>query len=937
MDASLAAFSFSSVSSRSEGRALRPASIAELLPRAALTNPRSGVRLIPAGRDSDSALVTYAALLDEARRILGGLQGHDHHCGGKVALLLERPGDFIPAFWACVLGGYVPCPVVPIRNDADRWAKHLAHVDNLLDHPLFVTTGALSSELPGVAGVDVDTLRAATPGEPTFEAQLADPAVLVLTSGSTGNCKAVVLTHANLLASMAAKAARQRLTASDVTLNWIAFDHVAALLEVHMVSLYVGAEQLHAEPATILTDPLQFLRLIDRYRVSVTFTPNFLLGQINAALQSPPPQSAGSHSAALDLSCVRHIVSGGEANVVETGRRFLELLAPTGLARNVLKPAFGMTETCGGSVYSHEFPDGDGRREFASVGQPVTGFRMRIVDECGAPLPDGEPGELQLRGPMVFSSYYNNKEATRAAFTVDGWFRSGDLGCMQDGRLSLVGRSKDSIIVSGVNYFSHELEAALDPLDGIERSFVAVFPTRPNGADTEQLVITFATSFAVDDEAGLHQLVIAVRNTAIMLWGFRPALILPLPKDLFPKTSLGKIQRTLLRKQLEAGAFAAHEARIADVTSRQLGGYTAPETPAEAVITRIHARMFGLDPTTLSTTASFFDLGGTSLDILKLKQKLEQRLGLVDVPIVAILQNPTVRALAARLAPGRRQEKSEYDPIVPLQVTGSKTPLFCVHPGVGEVLIFVNLAKYFVNDRPFHALRARGFGEGEAYFATFDEMVSTYTAAIRKRQPHGPYAVAGYSLGGPVAFEIAKRLEAQGERVAFIGSIDMGPATVNQLGEIDTVENVVNLAFFLSLIDKKQAMELPQQLRAALPAQDPCAYLMKIAPPERLAELDLNMAKFTAWAALVQSLLPLGGSYRPSGSVESMTVFVAHPLRGTKQDWVNNQLKRWDEFTRSPNRYIDVAGEHYTLMSAKYLAGFQAVLRAEIDRSMDGR
>jgi acyl-CoA synthetase (AMP-forming)/AMP-acid ligase II len=338
MDASLAAFSFSSVSSRSEGRALRPASIAELLPRAALTNPRSGVRLIPAGRDSDSALVTYAALLDEARRILGGLQGHDHHCGGKVALLLERPGDFIPAFWACVLGGYVPCPVVPIRNDADRWAKHLAHVDNLLDHPLFVTTGALSSELPGVAGVDVDTLRAATPGEPTFEAQLADPAVLVLTSGSTGNCKAVVLTHANLLASMAAKAARQRLTASDVTLNWIAFDHVAALLEVHMVSLYVGAEQLHAEPATILTDPLQFLRLIDRYRVSVTFTPNFLLGQINAALQSPPPQSAGSHSAALDLSCVRHIVSGGEANVVETGRRFLELLAPSGLARNVLNP-----------------------------------------------------------------------------------------------------------------------------------------------------------------------------------------------------------------------------------------------------------------------------------------------------------------------------------------------------------------------------------------------------------------------------------------------------------------------------------------------------------------------------------------------------------------------------------------------------------------------
>src|SRR5439155_497121 len=131
------------------------------------------------------------------------------------------------------------------------------------------------------------------------------------------------------------------------------------------------------------------------------------------------------------------------------------------------------------------------------------------------------------------------------------------------------------------------------------------------------------------------------------------------------------------------------------------------------------------------------------------------------------LQNPTVRALAARTAPGCLEVGREYDPIVPLQLSGNKTPLFCVHPGVGEVLVFVNLAKYFVNERPFYALRARGFNEGEKYFATFDEMVSTYVSAIRSRQPHGPYAVAGYSYGGAVAFEIAKVLESKGERAAF--------------------------------------------------------------------------------------------------------------------------------------------------------------------------
>jgi acyl-CoA synthetase (AMP-forming)/AMP-acid ligase II/thioesterase domain-containing protein len=930
MSVSLA--SVSSALPEAEGQPAHPESIAELLLRAAQWHPRSGVRLV----SGEAALLTYPALLDQARHILGGLQSYGLHANAKVALLVEGPVDFIPAFWACVLGGFVPCPLVPIRNDPERWATHLAHVDSLLDHPLLVTTRAMKRDFPDLNAAELESLRDWARGEPSYSAQPTDPAVLVLTSGSTGNSKAVVLTHGNLLASMAGKTQKQQMSAVDITLNWISFDHVAALLEAHMLPLYVGATQLHVDPAAILADPLLFLRIIDRYRVSMTFAPNFLFGQINAALQSAGADSK-SEPLTLDLSSLRHIISGGEANLVETGRRFLDLLGPYGLGGNSLWPAFGMTETCAGSIYSRTFPECYAHREFASLGEPITGLQMRVVDDLGTPLPPGESGELQLRGPMIFTHYYNNDAATNAAFTAEGWFRTGDLGRIEEGHLSLVGRSKDSIIVSGANYFSHELESVLERTDGIERSFVAAFPTRPKGADTEQLVVTFATSFPLDDDARLHQLIVAVRNTTILLWGFRPALILPLPKDVFPKTSLGKIQRAVLRRRLEAGELAAYEAHVAGVTSRQLGGYTPPEGAAEIAIAGIYADMFGLDPVTLSTAASFFDLGGTSLDILKLKRKLEQRLGLADLPIVTILQNPTVRALAARTAPGRLEEKSEYDPIVPLQLSGTKTPLFCVHPGVGEVLVFVNLAKYFVNERPFYALRARGFNEGEEYFTTFDEMVSTYVNAIRSRQRHGPYAVAGYSYGGAVAFEIAKVLESQGERVAFVGSFNLPPHIKYRMDELDEVEGAVNLAFFLALIDKQQADELPAKLRAALPVQDPCEYLIRNAPRERLVELDLDLAKFTAWAGLAQSLLTLGRSYVPSGAVESMTVFYAHPLRGTKENWLNNEIKRWDDFTRSPNRYVDVAGEHYTLMGPKHVASFQGVLRAELDRALDGR
>lgn len=910
-------------------RAAQWTNIADLLLRAVQKYPRSGVCLVSRQSDSKTALLTYPALFEEAQCILGGLRALDHPPGANVALLLEHHRDCIPAFWACVLGGYIPCLLAPIRDDPGRWAKHLAHVDTLLDRPLLVTTSALKKELPdGVTAADLNALRTRPPFEPICNSGLDDPAVLVLTSGSTGNSKAVVLTHGNILASMAAKTERQQLTYADVTLNWISFDHIAALSETHLLPLYVGAMQLHAEPSTILAEPMLLLHLLHRYRVSMTFTPNFLLGQINTALQSAAADGTHHEPLCLDLSCVRHIICGGEAIVVETALRFLTLLGPYGLPHSALWPAFGMTETCAGSVYSREFPFGESQREFASLGLPVTGLQMRVVDDGGEPVPAGECGELQLCGPMVFSRYYNNDEATRAAFTPDAWFRTGDLGRIEDGRLSLVGRSKDSIIVNGVNYFSHELETALQQLVGIEPAFVAAFPTRSKGADSEQLVIAFAMSFAMEEEAKLHQLAVAVRNTTILLWGFRPALILPLPKEVFPKTSLGKIQRTMLRKRLESGEFAAHEAYIAGVTNRQLGGYAAPQGPAEIAIAGIYAQMFGLDPQTLSATASFFDLGGTSLDILKLKQLLAQHLGLADVPIVKILQNPTVRELA-------RQDKDEYDPIVPLQTTGDRTPLFCVHPGIGEVLVFVNLAKYFVNERPFYALRARGFNDGEKYFATFDEMVTTYVAAIRRRQPHGPYALSGYSYGGVVAFEIAKRLESQGERVAFVGSIDMPPHIRHAMESVDAVESAVLLAFFLSLIDKKQVQELPAQLRAMQPAQDICAYLVALAPAERLAELDLDLAKFTAWAALTHTMAVIGRSYVPVGTVESVTAFHANPLRGSRQQWLND-IKHWDEFTRTPVRYIEVVGEHYTLMG-KHVTSFQSVLRAELDRSLGGR
>ncbi|MFG3016100.1 AMP-binding protein [Streptomyces cinerochromogenes] len=916
----------------------RSTGLGSLLVRAAADFPEHGLRYCTAEHPSEHTLQTYPELLAESLRLLGALRAEGVRPGRVVALLLERPEEFVPALWACLLGGITACPLVPLRNDPQRWAAQLSHVDTLLGGPLVLTDRRTREELPAVEGLAVTTVEeltaAAVPDAPEAPPAAGDPddvALLVLTSGSTGAAKAVRLTHRNLLASMAAKARTQSLTAADVTLNWISYDHVAALLEAHLLPLSVGAVQVQVPPEAVLADPVRFLRLIDAHRVTMTFTPNFLLGLINKALDRQPSPPA------LDLSCLRHIVSGGEANPVATGLAFLDRLAPLGLCRGALWPAFGMTETCAGSIYNREFPGTDRGSEFAAVGRPVDGLRIRITAGDDTPLADGETGEVQLTGPMITDGYWNDKEATQAAFTADGWFRTGDLGRLDGGRLTLVGRSKDSIIVNGVNYYSHDLESVLDGLEGIARSYVAAFPTRPPGSDTEHLAVAFAvTPDVAGDEAALHRLLIAVRNTAVLHWGFRPAVLLPLPEDAFPKTSLGKIQRSLMRRRLESGDYAGHLAAVQELVIRQLGGYTAPEGETERTLTELYGDLVEEDPATISATAGFFDLGGTSLDILRLKRLIAERFPGVELPVLAILTSPSVRALAARIDAGQGGGPAPYDPVVPLQTTGEGTPLFCVHPGVGEVLVFVNLAKYFAHERPFYALRARGFNPGEKPFGTFDEMARTYADAIRARQPHGPYALAGYSFGAAVAFEVAKLLEADGERVDFLGSFNLPPHIKYRMDELDFVETAVNLAMFLDLVPEQRAATLPAELRP-LGRREQLARLIDLADPDRLAELDLDLARFTAWAELADGLTDLGRSYRPAGSVARMSVFHAVPLRGTRQDWLDKELSRWADFTREEPRYIDVPGEHYTLMGPRHVAVFQSLLRAELDRALTDR
>jgi thioesterase domain-containing protein len=276
-----------------------------------------------------------------------------------------------------------------------------------------------------------------------------------------------------------------------------------------------------------------------------------------------------------------------------------------------------------------------------------------------------------------------------------------------------------------------------------------------------------------------------------------------------------------------------------------------------------------------------------------------------------------------------------YNPIVPLQPHGSKTPLFLIHPGSGDVLVFVALAAHFPT-RPVYALRTRGYNPNERLFRSMKETIQTYTYHIRKTQPKGPYALAGYSLGSTLAFEVAKRLEAQGQEVRFLGSIDYPPYIAEYISGQNWIDVLVQISFFLELIDEetmKTAMAFLHKQN--LPREDALAHILSLGDCERVDALGLNLETLGRIVDIAENFRVQGEVYQPRGSVDRIDIFVADPPSYTstnRQDWRDNKLGRWREFSRSGIEFYECPSTHTKMLNPEHVPGFVKRLKAAMKK-----
>ncbi|MBO9600630.1 MAG: AMP-binding protein, partial [Cohnella sp.] len=452
----------------------RLANLPEVLERA--SNSDKGIVFIH--KKSESRL-SYAELRERSMALAAHMRSHGIRARDEVVLRLEDPQAFAIAFWACLIGGFIPVPLAAGGSEENQ-AK-LRHVWGLLNRPWLVAdsnagTEAMDDEPTSERTLGWDRLQAAFVSGETHESAALpwqaggdDIAFLQFSSGSTGEPKGVVLSHANLLSNMEAIVTCSGTTENDSSLSWMPLTHDMGLIGFHLAPMFAGMDQYLMQPSQFMLDPMLWLAKASEHRITSIASPNFGYKHFLSCFK--PAEAEG-----WDLGCVRLIFNGAEPISAEWAERFVRELAPYGLDPAAMFPVYGLAE----ATLAVTFPPPDerlipvrleagtlgigqspriageadeGAVVFVDVGCPVAGCEVRIADDTDGQMPEGEIGHIVIRGASVTRGYYNNPEASEKAHTADGWLRTGDVGFVRGGRLVITGRHKDIIFVRGMNVY----------------------------------------------------------------------------------------------------------------------------------------------------------------------------------------------------------------------------------------------------------------------------------------------------------------------------------------------------------------------------------------------------------------------------------------------------------------------------------------------------
>jgi acyl-CoA synthetase (AMP-forming)/AMP-acid ligase II len=508
-----------------------------------------------------SQAITYGELLDVSNRFAAAYLDHGVRPGDVVLIILRHGPDLFSSFLGALLIGALPSflPFLTAKQQPELyWNVHRALFSGI-DVRLLVTWGdnlaSMRHSIPDLSlpvHLAENTPRGGeTPRIP--QRDFRGPAFLQHSSGTTGLKKGVVIVHEALAAQVSAYAEAIGLSGRDTIATWLPVYHDMGLIACFLMPLMLGVPVVALDPFEWVTRPTMLLDVIEKYRCTLAWMPNFAFHHICGLAPT---------GKRWDLSCVRALINCSEPCKPDTFRLFAERFGGMGAGMEKLQTCYGLAENVFCATQSplgkavavlqadrRVFQDekrvevaaaGRDSISFLGCGSPVAGVQVRIVDPDGHAAPEGHLGEVALSGASLFDGYYLNPAATRASRSGE-WYRTRDLGFWRDGTLFLAGRMDDLLIVHGVNYYAHDIEFAVNRVPGlIPGRCVAVGEYQPGAGTTEVTVLAEAGECSSD---GVPHLRRAIKRKVLAETGLLVQEVGIVPKGWLIKTTSGKVSR----------------------------------------------------------------------------------------------------------------------------------------------------------------------------------------------------------------------------------------------------------------------------------------------------------------------------------------------------------------------------------------------------------
>jgi amino acid adenylation domain-containing protein len=813
--------------------------------------------------------LTYRELNQSANKLANFLRRNGVGAEVPVAICLKRSADLLIALLSVLKagGGCVPL-------DPDYPSERLSHILEDCAAPLIITEKELLSVVGTIQAEVLHFSAIATQVEGENRENLQIPltpknlAYLIYTSGSTGKPRGVQLTHGGLVNHGVASIDLYGLTPSERMLQFASISFDIAIEEIFPTWFAGGCVIPRGDEVPLTASG--FLQWITEHKISALDLPTAYWHELVHEL---------AESGQTLPETLRLLIVGGEKASSSAYSAWLR----AGGASVRWFNTYGPTEA---SVIASAY-EPDPKKPFPDnlpIGRAIANVRLYVVDEKLQQLPIGTPGELHIGGAGLARGYLNQPELTAAKFIDDPFsnepgarlYKTGDMvRRLPDGDLEFVGRIDFQVKIRGFRVELGEIEGVLEKHPAVAQAVVAARDV----AGTKQLV---AYIIASSQRIAANELRDYAKKQL-------PEYMVPADivfLESFPLTPNGKVDRRALPEP-RANAEAS-------------GNVIVPRNEMESRMARLWAQVLGRE--VVGVQENFFDLGGHSLLALRLTSRIEKEFG-KKLTLTALIQAPTVEEMV-RLV---QQEEENWSPLVALQPAGMKPTLFFVHGLGGTVMRFHDLARHMAPDQPFWCFQAQGIDGSLPVLEEVDEMADLYCEHLRRAQPEGPYYLGGYSFGGLVALEMARRLADSGHEIGMLALVDT--YFVGQSGNTSLVSRFFSLTTEQKLAYlKKRATRYRRGIKRRIDALSLPGPVKKVREACAIAELK----------------------YRPSPVSVPLILFRASEkaLRG-----LDGSENGWHQYAAGGLEIHEIDGDHGNILNEPNVRQLAAALRVRLEQA----